>query len=127
MKKNGILNGPVNARLSTLGHGHLVMITDCGMPLPDSAAVVDLALVKGVPGFAEVLHTVLADLEVEGAVIASEASGTVVEDVVRGEGLSPEFVSHEELKSLLGEARLIIRTGEATSYANVALRCGVTF
>lgn len=127
MKKNGILNGPVNARLSTLGHGHLVMITDCGMPLPDSAAVVDLALVKGVPGFAEVLHAVLADLEVEGAVIASEASGTVVEDVVRGEGLSPEFVSHEELKSLLGEARLIIRTGEATSYANVALRCGVTF
>ena len=127
MKKNGILNGPLNARLSTLGHGHLVMITDCGMPLPDSAAVVDLALVKGVPGFAEVLHAVLADLEVEGAVIASEASGTVVEDVVRGVGLSPDFSSHEELKALLGEARLIIRTGEATSYANVALRCGVTF
>lgn len=127
MKKTGILNGPVNARLSTLGHGHLVMITDCGMPLPDSAAVVDLALVQGTPSFAEVLRAVLADVEIEGSIIAAEAAGTVVEDIVRSEGLSPEAVSHEKLKSLLDQARLIIRTGEATSYANVALRCGVTF
>jgi D-ribose pyranase len=127
LKKNGILNGTINARLGTLGHGHLVMITDCGMPLPDSAAVVDLALVKGTPAFGEVLRAVLADVEVEGSVMASEASGTVVEDVVRAEGLSPESVSHEELKALLAEARLIVRTGEATPYANVALRCGVTF
>ena len=127
MKKQGILNGPINARLGALGHGHLVMITDCGMPLPESAAVVDLALVKGTPGFAEVLRAVLADVEVEGSIIASEATGTSVEDVVRAEGLSPEFVSHEELKALLAEARLIIRTGEATPFANVVLRCGVTF
>lgn len=127
MKKTGILNGPVNARLSTLGHGHLVMITDCGMPLPDSAAVVDLALVKGMPRFVDVLRAVLADVEVEGSIIASEASGTAVEHSVRGEGLAPEIVSHEELKELLAEARLIIRTGEATPFANVALRCGVTF
>ena len=127
MKKSGILNGPISARLATLGHGHLVVITDCGMPLPESAAVVDLALVKGTPGFSEVLRAVVADVEVEGSIIASEASGTVVEDTVRAEGLSPEFVSHDELKTLLGQARLIVRTGEATSYANVALRCGVTF
>lgn len=127
MKKQGILNGPINARLSALGHGHLVIITDCGMPLPDADSVVDLALVKGRPEFAEVLRAVLDDLEVEGSVIASEAAGTAVEDTVRAEGLSPEIMSHEELKALLPEARLIIRTGEATSYANVALRCGVTF
>ena len=127
MKRLGILNGPINARIGTLGHGHLVMITDCGMPLPDSPAVVDLALVKGTPGFAEVLRAVLADLQVEGSTIASEASGTGVEDVVRAEGLFPEAVSHEALKAMLVEARLIIRTGEATPYANVARRCGVTF
>lgn len=101
MKKSGILNGPINARLSTLGHGHLMIITDCGMPLPDSAAVVDLALVKGIPGFAEVLRAMLADIKVEGAVIACEASGTIVEDTVRDAVLSPEFMSHEELKHLL--------------------------
>lgn len=127
MKKSGILNGPISARIGTLGHGHFVVITDCGMPLPESAAVVDLALVKGTPAFAEVLRAVLAEVEVEGSIIASEASGTSVEDAVRAEGLSPEFVSHQELKALLSEARLIIRSGDATSYSNVALRCGVTF
>jgi D-ribose pyranase len=127
LKKNGILNGTINARLGTLGHGHLVMITDCGMPLPDSAAVVDLALVKGTPSFVEVLRAVIGEVEVEGSLVASEASGTVVEDAVRAEGLSPDIISHEQLKALLPAARLIIRTGEATPYANVALRCGVTF
>lgn len=127
MKKNGILNGPLNGALGALGHGHLVVIADCGLPLPDPAVVVDLALVKGVPGFADVLRAVLADVEVEGAVMASEASGTAVGETVRGEGLEPELVTHEELKSLLPSARLIIRTGEATPYANLILRCGVTF
>ncbi|WP_026548861.1 D-ribose pyranase [Arthrobacter sp. Br18] len=127
MKKNGILNGPLNGALGGLGHGHLVVIADCGLPLPDPDIVVDLALVKGIPRFADVLRAVLADIEVEGAVLASEASGTAVEEAVRGEGLKPKLVSHEELKALLPFARLIIRTGEATPYANLILRCGVTF
>lgn len=127
MKRSGILNSAVNARLATLGHGHLVVVTDCGMPLPESSAVVDLALVQGTPTFREVLRAVLADVEVESSLIATEASGTSVEATVRAEGLSPGTVSHEELKALLPDARLIVRTGEATPYANVALRCGVTF
>ncbi|WP_028280841.1 D-ribose pyranase [Arthrobacter sp. H5] len=127
MKKNGLLNGPLNAALGGLGHGHLVVIADCGLPLPDSAAVVDLALVKGIPRFADVLRAVLADVDIEASMIASEASGSVVEATVRAEGLSPSYVTHEELKALLPSARLIIRTGEATAYANVVLRCGVTF
>ena len=127
MKRSGLLNAPVNARISTLGHGHLVVITDCGMPLPESSAVVDLALVQGTPAFSQVLRAVLAEIEVESSTIATEAVGTSVEASVRAAGLSPDTVSHEDLKALLPGARLIIRTGEATPYANVALRCGVTF
>lgn len=127
MKRSGILNSAVNARIATLGHGHLVVVTDCGMPLPESSAVVDLALVKGTPTFSQVLRAVLADVAVESSLIATEASGTSVETTVRAEGLSPGTVSHEELKALLRDARLIVRTGEATPYANVALTCGVTF
>jgi D-ribose pyranase len=37
------------------------------------------------------------------------------------------FISHAELKVLSAEAKLFIRTGEATPYANVALYCGVPF
>ncbi|NJC23713.1 D-ribose pyranase [Arthrobacter pigmenti] len=127
MKKHGILNGPLNAALGTLGHGHLVVIADCGLPLPASAAVVDLALVKGTPRFGDVLRAVLDDVEIEGSLIASEASGSVIEEIVRAEQLMPELVAHEELKALLPSTRLIIRTGEATPFANIVLRCGVTF
>lgn len=127
MKKNGILNGPLNAALGHLGHGHLVAIVDCGMPLPVSSTVVDLAVVKGVPSFTELLKAVLADVEIESSLLAAEATGSPVEEIVRGEGLHPDFVSHEDLKALLPFARLIIRTGEATPYANVVLGCGVTF
>ncbi|WP_442945819.1 RbsD/FucU domain-containing protein [Nonomuraea sp. LPB2021202275-12-8] len=37
------------------------------------------------------------------------------------------LVPHEELKRLSAGARLVVRTGEATPYANVLLRCGVAF
>lgn len=36
-------------------------------------------------------------------------------------------MSHEELKARTARARLVVRTGEATPYANVSLRCGVFF
>lgn len=38
-----------------------------------------------------------------------------------------DLVPHEELKELVHTARLVIRTGEATPYANIILRCGVPF
>jgi D-ribose pyranase len=34
VKKNGILNPALNAGLSRLGEGHLVVIADCSLPLP---------------------------------------------------------------------------------------------
>ncbi|MFJ7748661.1 D-ribose pyranase [Arthrobacter sp. NPDC097144] len=127
MKKTGILNAPLNAAIARLGHGHLVAIADCGLPVPDGVQTVDLALVKGIPSFAQVLTAVLADVEVEGAVMAAEAAGTGVERVLADAGLEPETVSHEEFKALLPSVRLIVRTGEATPFANVLLRSGVTF
>jgi D-ribose pyranase len=37
------------------------------------------------------------------------------------------FVPHEELKRMVPGAKLVVRTGEATPYSNVILRCGVPF
>ncbi|MGN7192477.1 RbsD/FucU domain-containing protein [Curtobacterium sp. SAFR-003] len=36
-------------------------------------------------------------------------------------------VPHAELKARCADARVFVRTGEATSYANVLLTCGVPF
>ena len=38
-----------------------------------------------------------------------------------------EMVSHEEFKRLAARAKGVIRTGECTPYANIALVAGVTF
>ena len=37
------------------------------------------------------------------------------------------LVPHEELKRMVPGAKLVVRTGEATPFSNVILRCGVTF
>ena len=38
-----------------------------------------------------------------------------------------KVVLHEELKRMVARAKLDVRTGEATPYSNVVLRCGVPF
>ena len=73
------------------------------------------------------LAAFLEDIEVEGALMAEEAGGAGIEQLLVSAGLTPETVSHEEFKALLPSVRLIVRTGEATPFANVILRSGVTF
>ena len=40
---------------------------------------------------------------------------------------TPQAVSHEDFKRLTQQARVMVRTGECTPYANVILVAGVTF
>jgi D-ribose pyranase len=129
VKRAGILNGALSGALARLGHTDQVLICDSGMPLPHDVEVVDLAFLPGIPGFAEVLDGIMAELVVEGAIAAQEVEtgnqecNAFLDD--RLPGLT--YVPHEELKLLSHAVKLIIRTGEATPYANVVVRCGVAF
>jgi D-ribose pyranase len=127
MKKAGILNPDLAYGLATLGHTQTVFIVDAGMPLPAGGPIVDLALTAGIPRFVDVLAAVLNEIVVESSMSAQEAGGTNVEQWFSDHGLSPEPVPHEYLKNMLEDASLIIRTGETTPYANIALFCGVPF
>jgi D-ribose pyranase len=127
VKRSGVLNPALAEGLARLGHGHLVLVVDCGTPIPPGARVVAVSVVAGVPGFTQVLDAVLDEIVVEGSVAASESAGTVVAGWLEERGLSPELVPHEDLKVLLPDAALVVRTGEATAWANVGLRCGVPF
>lgn len=129
MKKSGILNAELSGALAELGHGDLVTIADCGLPQPAAVHCVDLALVFGVPSFAQVLQSVAAELEIEWAAVATEAyeRNRAVPELVLAAVGEPEIVTHQRLKELSRDSRLLIRTGEATPYANVVLRCGVPF
>ncbi|WP_130176770.1 D-ribose pyranase [Cryobacterium sp. SO1] len=127
MKRTGILNADLNAALSRLGHGDIVLVADCGMPAPAGVPVIDLALVHGVPRFEQVLDALLGELVVERCVAAAEAKGTVAGDWLSERFTDIEYIGHGELKALSASARVFVRTGEATAFANAALVCGVPF
>ncbi len=127
MKKYGILNPALNGALSRLGHTDLVFVVDCGMPIPLDVPVVDLTLVQGIPRLEDVLDALLAELVFEGCIAASEVKNLTAEPWLTARFADIQYISHAKLKELSTSAKLIIRTGEATPYANVALICGVAF
>jgi D-ribose pyranase len=132
MKKCGHLNREVSRVLARMGHTDSLVIADCGLPVPEGVECIDLALSLGDPSFLRVLDSVLADFKVERAVFATEAQEHNAAVAARASCLSCEavqvdFVAHESLKSLARYARAVIRTGEATPYANVLLYSGVIF
>ncbi|MET0955899.1 MAG: D-ribose pyranase [Cryobacterium sp.] len=127
MKRTGILNADLNAALSRLGHGDIVLVGDCGMPAPAGVPVIDLALVHGVPRFEQVLDALLGEIVVQHCLAAAEAQGTIANDWLRRRFDDIEYITHAELKALSATARVFVRTGEATPFANAALVCGVPF
>ncbi|MDO4665196.1 MAG: D-ribose pyranase [Actinomycetaceae bacterium] len=127
MKKAGILNRELSAQIARLGHKDTFAIADCGLPIPRHIPVVDLSVVFGVPRFLPVLQAILAEVAVEGGTYAEEAGGTCAETWMQQIPVALETTSHENLKQQIADTAFVIRTGEATPWANVILRCGVPF
>ena len=129
MKKHGILNSSISKVLADLGHTDQIIIADCGLPIPDHVKKIDLALKLGSPSFSEVFQVVLENMYVEHAVIANEITehNEQLENIINNSINNINYVPHEELKKQSNAAKAIIRTGEATPYANVILQAGVNF
>ena len=72
MKKIGTLNQPLSTVIAGMGHGDMLVIGDCGLPIPANVQRIDLALTAGVPTFLQTLSVVQQELEVESVVIANE-------------------------------------------------------
>lgn len=130
MKKQGILNRELAGIFAKIGHTDTIMIADCGLPIPDGVSCVDLSYTLGKPSFADILDTVLEDFKAEKAWIATEMNvqNPALHSRIRKVVNVPiDTVSHEELKKLSAKAKVIIRTGEATPFANIILQSGVIF
>lgn len=127
MLKSEILNAPLLGALAKLGHTDTVVIADCGLPLPAGPTVIDLALVQGLLSFEQVLDVLSRNLVIEASTLASEAKEGTVLQLCASHGLEPQFITHEQLKAELPNAKVIVRTGESTPFANVILHCGVAF
>lgn len=133
MKKHGVLNSDIAKVLADMGHTDQITIGDCGLPIHSEVRKIDLSLKIGEPSFESVLDVVMEDMEVEKVMIASEIKENnrelydrLLQDFTN-RNIEIEYVSHEEFKRLTGNSKAIIRTGEATPYANLILQSGVIF
>jgi D-ribose pyranase len=132
MKRSGHLNRELSRVLARMGHTDSLVIADCGLPVPEGIECIDLSIALGEPSFVRVLDSVLTDFKAERAVFATETKELNATVAARASSLAQEevrvdFVTHETLKNLTRQARAVIRTGEATPFANVLLYSGVLF
>ncbi|KUI97224.1 D-ribose pyranase [Vibrio sp. MEBiC08052] len=139
MKKNQLLNSELSYLVATLGHTDEVTVCDAGLPIPETTSRIDLALTYGVPGFIETVRTLLAEMQIEGVVLAAEFREVsphlhtelqdllAIEEQKTGKTIRRTYISHEAFKSRSGESRAVVRTGECTPYANVIFQAGVVF
>lgn len=133
MKKNKLLNSNISSVVSKMGHTDMLVISDCGLPIPENVERIDLALTYGKPSFLETLDIVLDELEVEEVIIASEIKFSNEKSLEIFNEIKKRFkdkiieVSHEEFKKITKSSKAIIRTGEIIPYANIILKSGVVF
>ncbi|GHJ37247.1 D-ribose pyranase [Streptomyces sp. TS71-3] len=134
MRRNrGTLNGQLARVISEVGHTDQLVVTDAGLPIPPGVERVDLAVAENLPRFLELLDVVLAEVEVEEALLAEEIRQNSPEMLAEIErrlaalGVTPRFVPHVEFKKATASARAAVRSGEFTPYANVLLSAGVVY
>ncbi|MEW9502814.1 D-ribose pyranase [Jeotgalibacillus marinus] len=129
MKLSGPLNSEITKVLSDLGHTDTVVIADCGLPIPQHVKKIDLALTVGSPSFESVLDVLMNEMVIEKVTIAKEIEeqNHLLAKKIHKDFSQVEMVEHELFKKQTHQAKAIIRTGEATPYANLILHAGVIF
>lgn len=131
MQRVGILNSEIAKVLADLGHTDRIVIADCGLPIPDGVPKIDLALRLGEPSFRNVLSEIVKYMKVESYTIANEIESAnpkmfaYIKDTMGD--LPAAEVMHETLKEATRDAKVIIRTGEATPFSNIILQSGCIF
>lgn len=131
MRKSGLLHSEILKELSALGHTQSLVIADAGFPTPSGVKLIDLAVSRGLPGFADVLKAVLAEGVFEHYLYAGEIeefNSALFNQMYAMMGSKPcTVVSHEGLIHEAAHASCVIRTGECTPFAAVILIGGVSF
>ncbi|AKE40642.1 uncharacterized components of ribose/xylose transport system [Corynebacterium kutscheri] len=128
MLKSGLLNPALNRALARLGHTDTFVIADCGLPIPRTVEVIDLALVFGIPSFEDTFTAIMAQTVVGNATIAKQTPPEIRALLTQQlPTITPIELSHEKLKDQVAQAAFVVRTGSTTAYANVILHSGVAF
>ena len=116
MQRHGILNSHIAKVLADLGHTDTICISDCGLPVPEGVQKIDLALDFGVPSFEQVVSIIAKHMKSEAVYVAKEIKEH-----------NPEAYDFLESTFPTKQCKCIIRTGEASPYANIILRADCIF
>ena len=131
MKKSGVLNSDISRVLSYMRHTDTICISDCGLPCPDETELIDISLEKGVPDFVRVLKAVVNDMSVEKIFLAEEIrvkNPAVLKEIqTLLPGVRTDFMPHEEFKKKRLSCKAVVRSGEASPYANIILQSACIF
>lgn len=129
MQKTGILNPELLALLARVRHTNLLVVADRGFPFWPMVETVDISLVDGIPTVLQVLHALRNGYDFTQAYMAQEFLAennpdTQAQFAAALAGIPVLFEGHVELKKRVPAAIGLIRTGDTTQYANVALVSG---
>lgn len=129
MRRDGLWHPRLMAVVTAMGHTDELVVADAGLPVPGGVECIDLLWSRGQPPMLPVLRAVLAELVVEAAWLSTQTKEPkLVADLGDAlAGLPVHRLDHQHLKERLAGARVIVRTGESTPYANVILTAGVPF
>lgn len=121
MYKKLHINRKINKVLGDLGHTDKICICDVGLPIPDGVKCIDLSLRVGEPSFIDVLKSIVESMYIEDVIIANEfvANDDAVFEQFEQINIKWNTVSHKDFKEMCKDCKVIIRTGQATPYANV--------
>jgi D-ribose pyranase len=139
MYKSKLFNSEIIQVLSKMGHTDQIAIGDAGLPIPEQAKRIDLALTTGVPSFMQVLELVSGSMQIEKVILAEEILeynpeihkkiSKQIKQIEKAQKNKIDilYVTHEMLKIQTQDCKAVIRTGECSPYANIILQSGVIF
>ncbi len=139
MKRTVLLNSHLSNLVARLGHTDEFTLADAGLPVPEGADRIDLAVSAGVPAFLEVLEALNSEVMIEAAILVNELKDqspefhdsvlTKLKEQERSQGktIAIQYLPHEQFKQRTGSSCAVVRTGEVTPFANCILIAGVAF
>ena len=126
MLKTGILNPQLASLLARVRHTNTLVIADRGFPFWPGIETVDLSIVDNLPTVLQVLAAIRPNYVIGKAWMAQEFLKVNTKPVQKRfitvlRGASLKFEPHMEFKKRVPHTIGLIRTGDATPYANMIL------
>ena len=134
MKRSTILNRDLSYLIASLGHLDEIIISDASFPIPADVAIIDLALMSGVPSIFDVIHAVASELMVEKIITCAEKPEALEKlfeterthwENEQDRKIKSETLQFDALKIRSKKAKAIIRTGTIKPFSSIIVVSGL--